>query len=74
MPRLQIDLDISADEFRLHYGHPGVLVYARAVDGRSVCFPARLLQPFVTHGGVRGRFRIEYGADGRCREISRLDP
>lgn len=45
-----------------------------AVDelGRSVRFPADILRRYVAHDGVYGRFRIDFDAQGRFREIERL--
>ncbi len=73
MPRIEIDLDIGADDYLLHYRVPGVFVQTRARDGRRIRFPARLLQPFVGHSGVRGRFVIEYDEGGRCQSVRRID-
>ena len=69
---LEVRLAISAREYQLHYMQPGTVVSARASDGRRVRFPARLLQRFVSHTGIYGRFRIAFDSRGRCHEILRV--
>jgi hypothetical protein len=48
-------------------------VVTRAVDGRTVRFPAHILRPFVTHDGVSGRFQIIFDDNHRFQTIKRLD-
>lgn len=68
--RIEVELDIGRDEY-LHYyrGVGDIQVLATARDGRRVRFPARILQPFVLHDGVRGLFRIEFDQGGRFQRI-----
>jgi len=41
-------------------------------DGRSLKFPAALLQKFVTHGGVRGRFEISFNEQNKLVGMRRI--
>lgn len=47
-------------------------VVTQAVDGRTVKFPAQVLQPFVSHAGIHGVFEISFTDSGRFRSIIRL--
>ena len=69
---IEVALAIPADEYVAMYQGSVRDVVARAQDGRTVRFPARILQPFVTHQGVYGRFVIRFDASNRFAGISRL--
>ncbi len=73
MAQVEFDLFISRDEYLKHYQTSGqAQVIVRAVDGRKVQFPASILQRFVLHEGVRGRFVIRFDPQGRFQAIERL--
>ncbi|WP_338011124.1 DUF2835 domain-containing protein [Marinagarivorans algicola] len=75
MPQaIEIHLNISARKYLLLYQGVARNVLATAVDGRRVRFPAKILQPFVTHSGVNGRFTIYFSDDGRFSHIQQLAP
>lgn len=63
---------ITTDELQRLYDGSARNVYTVAADGRSVTFPLRILQPFVTRDGIRGAFRIFY-IDGKFDSIERLN-
>ena len=67
-----IDISISHDEYLLWYQGTVKNVYTHCIDGRSVRFPAKILQPFVTHNGVRGRFMISFDEHKKFKGITRL--
>lgn len=71
---IEVSLSIPADEYVALYQGSVRDVVARARDGRTVRFPARILQPYVTHEGVHGRFMIRFDASNRFAGISRLSP
>lgn len=73
MRDLIVNLMISADEYQRLY--QGVVrdVLAISVDGRRVRFPAMILRPYVTHVGVRGRFRILFDESHRFQGIEKID-
>ncbi|BFM16429.1 hypothetical protein R50073_26120 [Maricurvus nonylphenolicus] len=73
MLSLVVNLMIPADEYQLMYQGVVKDVVTRAVDGRTVRFPAHILRPFVTHDGVSGRFQIIFDDDHRFQTIKRLD-
>lgn len=72
MERIIIDIVISSDEYLKHYRMPGATVSSRSRDGRRVHFPAKILQPFVTHSGIAGSFEISFDQSGKFSAIKRL--
>lgn len=66
------DLNVSPAEYQKWYGGAARSVQVTARDGRRVQFPAKVLQPFVTHAGVRGTFAIYFDEENRYKEIKRL--
>lgn len=71
-PYVIVDLTISAEEYlKLYQGVArDVVGYAR--DGRSVRFPAKILQPYVTHDGIRGSFCISFDKDQKFSSIRKI--
>ncbi len=69
---IEVRLDIGAAEYVKLYQGIVKDVAATAVDGRRIQFPARILQPFVGHFGVRGRFLIHFDEAGKFLRIERL--
>jgi len=72
MQRIVVDLYISADEYLAHYQGSVTDVVARALDGRRVRFPSGILQPFLLHNGIVGRFEIVFDNAGRFKKIQRV--
>lgn len=66
-----VDIHISADEYLHYYSGSARDVVARSRDGRTVRFPAKILQRFVTRSGISGSFEIQFGADGRFQTVER---
>ncbi|MFY9179264.1 MAG: DUF2835 domain-containing protein [Venatoribacter sp.] len=73
MASIVVDLAISAEEYQRYYSGAIRQVLAYTLDGRSVRFPANILQKIVTHNGVHGRFKIDFDANGRFLQVQRLD-
>lgn len=72
MQTIEVSLNIPADEYLALYQGQVKNVYAKSIDGRSVMFPARILQPYVLHSGIQGRFRITFDVNGRYQTIDRV--
>lgn len=66
-----VSFHITAEELQRLYDGSARSVYTVAADGRSVSFPLRILQPFITRDGIKGAFRIWY-RDGHFEHIERL--
>ena len=58
MPRYEIQLSISADQYLDYYRGAVRHVVARCSTGQTIQFPASLLQRFVTPEGIHGRFAL----------------
>ena len=70
--RILLELSISPAQYQQYYSGRVRAVVARALDGRTVRFPASVLQQVVGHDGVQGRFAIEFSPDGKFHSIRRL--
>ena len=67
-----VDISISANEFIKQYQFSSAVVSTHSRDGRSVRFPANILQRFITHAGVKGSFRIQFDNNGKFSGIEKL--
>lgn len=72
MQQIIVDVAISPDEWIKLYQGTATDVHARARDGRSVRFPARILSRFYLRDGIHGSFRIEFDDQGKFVRIERL--
>lgn len=72
MREVTIDLAISPQEFLAHYQGVAREVVATCSDGRKIRFPSKILQPFVTHNGIQGRFLIRFNDMNRFEDIRKL--
>ena len=70
--QLIVSLDISAEDYLRYYQGSARTVLARSRDGRTVSFPASLLQRMVTREGVHGEFVLRYDEHNRFISIDRL--
>jgi len=70
--QLVIDIRVSTEEYLKYYKTPSASVSTRSRDGRSVKFPANILQPFITHDGIEGSFIIEFSEEGKFISVARL--
>jgi hypothetical protein len=69
MNRYRIRLDITADQYLGYYRGAIRHVLARCVDGRSIQFPASLLQRVVALDGIHGDFVLVCDSDNKCLEL-----
>jgi hypothetical protein len=72
MKAVVVSLSISAEKYKLMYQGVAQSVYTRSVDGRSVQFPAKILQPFLLREGINGVFRIMFDDKGKYQGIEKL--
>lgn len=73
MQAIYIDISISADEWLKIYRGTARVVNTRSRDGRTIQFPANILQQYVTHTGVYGSFVIYFDDSGKFQSIAKLD-
>ncbi len=72
MREIIVDLHIPKDEWLKIYRGQTNLVYARSRDGRSIQFPANILNGFTSHEGIYGSFVIRFSDEGKFQSITRL--
>jgi len=71
--KVLVPIYLSADEYLKYYKGAVKNVFARDLEGRTVQFPANLLQKFVTQEGVDGVFEITFGPGGKLISIRKLN-
>lgn len=73
MAKLVFSLNIPAEDYLTYYQGVAKAVITRSKCGRTVQFPAHLLQPYVSHLGIKGDFEIEYNRYGKFRSLTKLN-
>ncbi|MEO5343161.1 MAG: DUF2835 domain-containing protein [Gammaproteobacteria bacterium SHHR-1] len=69
---IRFSLSISGSDFLRYYQGGAVMVSVLAEDLRRIQFPARHLRPFVSEGGIQGRFEMLLDQDNRFISMKRL--
>ena len=73
--KIRVSLNIPSHQYLAYYEGAAEDVVAWSAEGRKVRFPARVLRPFVTHGGVVGTFLIAYDHQHKFVSIEKVhDP
>ena len=72
MRQVVVSLTIDADEYIKLYQGRAKSVYTHSLDGKSIRFPATILQPFVTRAGIQGTFRILFDENNRFTSIEAM--
>ena len=72
MNNIVVDLEISRDKYLILYKGHIKHVKAVARNGQTIRFPANVLQPFVTHEGIRGTFCIFFDVQNKFKSIERV--
>lgn len=67
-----VDVAISYEEFERVYRGEVDSVHCVDLHGKSIRFPANILQSFLTPQGVRGRFAINFDRNHKFSGITRL--
>lgn len=65
-------LDIPGEKYLSYYAGAARAVAVTAFDGRSIRFPAGVLQQFVTREGIHGVFEMEFDANHKFLAIRRV--
>lgn len=72
MACLRFDLNIHAEDYRAYYSGQIQRISVITSEGVRIEFPAEYLRPFVTHGGVHGRFEICFDDMNHLQSITPL--
>ncbi len=67
-----IPLRIDREQFLRYYRGTAKYIVARSRDGRTVRFPASILQQFLTHDGIQGVFVLRHDQNNKFVAIERL--
>lgn len=70
--KVRVPIRLSADEYLKYYRGAARNVFARDLEGRTVQFPANLLQKFVSEDGIDGVFEIAFTPSGKLISIHRV--
>ena len=65
-------LNITGDVYQSYYAGAAQAVVVNSFDGRSIQFPAKVLQQFVTRDGVQGVFEMEFDEQNKFVAIWRV--
>lgn len=65
MPSLIVDIRLPREEYLKCYQSYIRQVRAVARTGESVRFPINVLQPYLTHTGVQGSFRLSFSEENK---------
>lgn len=69
---IYVPIVIGREEYLRYYQGSAKNVLARDLEGRSVSFPANILQPFVTHNGISGLFAITFSTGGKFQSVEKI--
>ncbi len=72
MPRVILQIDVSAEAFAAYYRGTASRVLVTAADGQRISLPANLLRPYLQADGVHGRFELLYQTDGKLIALNLL--
>ncbi len=67
-----VDITISEEEYLKYYQGSARTVSCLSIDGQRVEFPANILQQFVSHHGISGRFKIEFSPQHKFLNIIKI--
>ncbi len=70
--RIRFRLDLTAEEYLAYYQGRFQTIFTRALDGRTIQFPAGRLRRFVTRDGVHGLFELEFDEDHKFVALRRV--
>jgi hypothetical protein len=68
-----VSLSISAEDYLKYYRGSAKNILARDVNGKTVNFPAGILQKFVTREGISGVFEIFFDSTGKFVSVERIN-
>jgi len=72
MQESRFHLAISAEQYLEYYRGAARQVVVKAQDGRTLQFPAGILQRFLDQTGIYGEFVIRFDSQNKFVDIRRL--
>ncbi|MEO7107938.1 MAG: DUF2835 family protein [Rhodoferax sp.] len=72
MQQFEFQIRLTAQEYLNYYRGTVSQVVASSTSGATVQFPAALLKPFVTSGGIYGRFLLTCDDDHKNSQLKKI--
>jgi hypothetical protein len=72
MTEMYFSLHITPEQYLTYYQGAAKNVSVQTEDGKRLQFPANALQKFVTHEGIKGRFRIRFDQNNKLIGVEKL--
>lgn len=72
MQALSFTLAISADDYLRYYRGSASQVVVKTDQGKTLRFPANLLQQYVTREGIHGRFQLEFDQNNKVKRLQKI--
>lgn len=57
---MYFSIDISHEQYLRYYQGAVENILVTSTDGFTIQFPARFMQKYVTHAGIKGHFEIQF--------------
>jgi len=70
MPRINVNLVLSAAQVRDYYRGSVRYVVAYAEDGRTVRLPIKVLHKYISNEGIRGQFVVTTDKNFKFKSIT----
>ena len=70
MPRINVNLVLSAAQVRDYYRGSVRYVVAYAEDGRTVQLPIKVLHKYISNEGIRGQFVVTTDKNFKFKSIN----
>lgn len=70
--QIEFQLNLSKERYLAFYEGRADQVVARAIDGRTIQFPAGAIRQFLTHEGIQGRFVIHFDDNNKLVGIKKI--
>lgn len=70
---IPFNINLSYEKFfEVYKGHAKYVV-VKAIDGRTLQFPAEILKPYLTHTGIQGRFIIYFDDKNKFKSLEKMN-
>lgn len=73
MAVIVIDVSLSAYKYKEMYRGTIKNLVANSRDGRTVQLPLKVFQPFLTHHGIYGTFKVEFDDNRKLVGIEKVN-
>jgi len=70
---ISFELNISSEEYLPYYKGIVKNVVVTTADNKTIQFPASFIQKFLSHDGIRGKFKLIFDHDHKLISIDRLN-